>query len=132
MLSTVKKPGAVPAAPRLGRLRYGGPINGISFAGPIAMLPFDEDDAKVAGEVRAALEAEGKPIWDYDLLIAGQGLRNEFTLVTSNVSEFARVKGLVWQDWARHSWTGSLVAACGEPVRSTLPHYLQERLRRMA
>ena len=32
------------------------------FAGPIALLPFAEEDAKVAGAVRAALEADGKPI----------------------------------------------------------------------
>jgi tRNA(fMet)-specific endonuclease VapC len=69
------------------------------FAGPLAMLPFKEEDAQVAGAVRAALEADGKPIGAYDLLIAGQVLRNKFTLVTSNVSEFERVKGLAWQDW---------------------------------
>jgi tRNA(fMet)-specific endonuclease VapC len=71
------------------------------FAGPIAMLPFEEEDARVAGAVRAALEADGKPIGAYDLLIAGQVLRSKFTLVTSNVAEFARVKGLAWQDWGK-------------------------------
>jgi predicted nucleic acid-binding protein len=40
---------------------------------------------------------------DYDLLIAGQALRREFTLVTANVTEFARVKGLAWQDWSKQS-----------------------------
>jgi predicted nucleic acid-binding protein len=53
------------------------------FAGPIALLPFEEEDAKVSGAVRAALEADGKPIGAYDLLIAGQVSRNKFTLVTS-------------------------------------------------
>jgi tRNA(fMet)-specific endonuclease VapC len=71
------------------------------FAGPIALLPFEEEDAKVSGAVRAALEADGKPIGAYDLLIAGQALRSKFTLVTSNVREFARVKGLAWQDWGK-------------------------------
>jgi len=37
----------------------------------------------------------------YDLLIAGQALARELTLVTANVSEFSRVKGLAWQDWAK-------------------------------
>ena len=71
------------------------------FAGPIGILPFEEADAKVAGAVRADLEADGKPIGAYDLLIAGQGLRSRFTVVTSNVSEFARVKGLACQDWGK-------------------------------
>ena len=71
------------------------------FDGPIAPLPFDDEDAYAAGEIRAALEAQGRSIGAYDLLIAGQALRRGFTLVTANVAEFSRVKGLVWQDWSR-------------------------------
>jgi tRNA(fMet)-specific endonuclease VapC len=71
------------------------------LAGPILVLPFEDTDARVAGSVRATLEAAGKPIGAYDLLMAGQALRHHLTLVTANVSEFSRVKGLVWQDWAK-------------------------------
>jgi tRNA(fMet)-specific endonuclease VapC len=70
------------------------------FAGPLEMLPFQEADARVAGELRAQLETAGKPIGAYDLLIAGQAVRHKMTLITANVSEFARVKGLVWDDWS--------------------------------
>jgi tRNA(fMet)-specific endonuclease VapC len=70
------------------------------LAGPIVLLPFEDEDAKVAGSVRADLEASGKPIGAYDVLIAGQALQRQLTLVTANVSEFSRVKGLVWQYWA--------------------------------
>lgn len=71
------------------------------LAGPIRLLPFDEEDARAAGMIRAATESLGRPIGAYDLLIAGQALRHEMTLVTANVREFRRVKGLEWQDWAR-------------------------------
>ena len=71
------------------------------FAGPVNLLAFEAEDAKVAGRVRAGLEAAGKPIGAYDLLIAGQALRHELTLITANVREFGRVKGLVWEDWAK-------------------------------
>ncbi len=71
------------------------------LAGPILVLPFDDGDSQATGELRAALEATGKPIGAYDLLMAGQALRHQITLVTSNISEFARVKGLHWQDWAK-------------------------------
>jgi tRNA(fMet)-specific endonuclease VapC len=70
------------------------------FAGPLELLPFDDDDARAAGEIRATLEAVGRPIGAYDLLIAGQALRRGMTLVTANVSEFSRVAGLRWEDWA--------------------------------
>jgi tRNA(fMet)-specific endonuclease VapC len=71
------------------------------LAGPILMLPFEDADVRVGGLVRAALEAVDKPIGAYDLLMAGQALRHHLTLVTANISEFSRVKGLVWQDWAK-------------------------------
>ncbi len=64
------------------------------------MLPLDDEDARVAGSIRAAMETKGKPIGAYDTLIAGQALARQLILVTANVSEFARVKGLTWQDWA--------------------------------
>jgi tRNA(fMet)-specific endonuclease VapC len=71
------------------------------LAGPIAVLSFDEEDAKSAGEIRAALEKAGRPIGAYDLLIAGQAVRHKTTLVTANSKEFRRVKGLSWEDWAK-------------------------------
>jgi tRNA(fMet)-specific endonuclease VapC len=71
----------------------------VFLSGDVAAVPFDEDDAMAAGDLRAALEAAGTPIGPYDSLIAAQALRKGSTLVTANVSEFARVQGLVWQDW---------------------------------
>jgi tRNA(fMet)-specific endonuclease VapC len=70
------------------------------FAGPLDLVAFDDEDARVAGEVRATLEAGGTPIGAYDLLIAGQALRYDATLVTANTAEFSRVPELRWQDWA--------------------------------
>jgi tRNA(fMet)-specific endonuclease VapC len=70
------------------------------FAGPFEWTMFDEDDARAAGTVRAELEAAGKPIGAYDVLLAGQARRRGATLVTSNAKEFARVAGLKWEDWA--------------------------------
>jgi len=71
------------------------------LAAPLEITSFDEEDGSTAGTIRAALERVGKPIGAYDLLIAGQASRRGWTLVTSNVSEFARIKGLAWQDWER-------------------------------
>lgn len=70
------------------------------LGGPLTIAPFDEEDARIAGSIRAALERVGQPIGAYDLQIAGQAKRHEATLVTSNSSEFSRVGGLKWVDWA--------------------------------
>jgi tRNA(fMet)-specific endonuclease VapC len=71
------------------------------LAGPILVLSFDHADSQAAGSIRATLEASGRPIGAYEVLMAGQALRHQLTLVTANVSEFSRVKGLAWQDWAK-------------------------------
>jgi tRNA(fMet)-specific endonuclease VapC len=71
------------------------------FAGPVELVPFDDADAKLAGEIRARLESQGKPIGAYDLLLAGQAIRHNMTLITANTGEFSRVKGLLWEDWSR-------------------------------
>jgi tRNA(fMet)-specific endonuclease VapC len=71
------------------------------LAGPLNVVPFQEQDARTAAMLRASLEAQGKPIGAYDLLIAGQAVQNKMVLVTANVKEFGRVKNLVWEDWAK-------------------------------
>ena len=71
----------------------------VFLSGGIAVSAFAEEDAMTAGELRATLEAAGTPIGPYDLLIAAHALRSGATLVTANVSEFARVPSLQWQDW---------------------------------
>lgn len=70
------------------------------MSGAIRIMPFQEDDAAVAGELRADLEAIGKPIGPHDLLIAAQAMRARATLVTANAAEFGRVRGLTWRNWA--------------------------------
>lgn len=73
------------------------------LAGNVQVVSFDEEDAAVAGEIRAALESTGNSIGPYDLLIAAQALRRGASLVTANVAEFARVPGLAWQNWSQKS-----------------------------
>lgn len=73
----------------------------VFLSGPIRLMAFDDADARAAGEVRALLEQERRPIGAYDSLLAGQAARRGMTLVTANVREFERVDGLMWEDWSR-------------------------------
>jgi tRNA(fMet)-specific endonuclease VapC len=61
--------------------------------------PFDIEDAREAGEIRALLESRGEPIGPFDTLIAAQARRRGATLVTLNTREFERVPWLRVQDW---------------------------------
>jgi tRNA(fMet)-specific endonuclease VapC len=71
------------------------------FLDSVSTLPFDDEDARVAGIIRAELRKVGRPIGPYDVLIAGQAIRHNLTLITANVREFSRVPGLRWEDWSR-------------------------------
>jgi len=62
------------------------------------VVEFDREDARQAGELRAALAAAGTPIGPY-VLIAGQALARSLILVTHNTGEFQRVPGLRFEDW---------------------------------
>jgi tRNA(fMet)-specific endonuclease VapC len=71
------------------------------LSGPVHQLAFDEEDARFAGELRAQMETIGRPVGQYDLLIAGQALHHKMTLVTGNAREFGRIKNLSWEDWSK-------------------------------
>ena len=65
----------------------------------VRMMAFDEAAAEQAARIRAALERDGKVCGPYDLLIAGHALSLGLPLATNNVREFARVGGLLIEDW---------------------------------
>jgi tRNA(fMet)-specific endonuclease VapC len=71
------------------------------LAGGIRVLEFDDEDARISGKIRAELASSGKIIGEYQIIIGGQCLRREMTLVTNNLSEFTRIRGLKCVDWTK-------------------------------
>jgi tRNA(fMet)-specific endonuclease VapC len=71
-----------------------------AFLAAFSNLLFSVEDARSAALVRARLEKKGTPIGPYDVLLAGQALARDLTLVTNNTREFRRVKGLKLEDWS--------------------------------
>lgn len=65
----------------------------------IPVLPFDLPADARYGALRAALETKGQPIGGNDLLIAAHAATLGKTVVTANVSEFARVSELSVENW---------------------------------
>jgi tRNA(fMet)-specific endonuclease VapC len=63
------------------------------------VVEFDKEDARQAGKIRASLAARGMAIGPYDVLIAGQAIARDMSLVTHNTQEFGRVSGLRFEDW---------------------------------
>lgn len=66
----------------------------------VEVLALDQEDARVAGEIRAQLQRMKQPIGPYDTLIAAQALARGMVLITANEREFRRVAGLQVENWA--------------------------------
>ena len=60
---------------------------------------FDSKAASIYGKIRAALEKRGHPIGPNDMLIAAHALSLDLVLVSDNIREFSRVRGLQLENW---------------------------------
>ncbi len=70
-----------------------------AFTNAVSVAPFDEDSALAFGKIASKLIAKGKPIGNYDTLIAAHALALELTLVTNNEKHFRQVDGLKVANW---------------------------------
>lgn len=70
----------------------------------VQVLALDVPADAEYGEIRAELEAAGKPIGPNDLLIAAHACAVGAILVTANSGEFARVPGLQVENWIRAAY----------------------------
>lgn len=65
----------------------------------LTILPYDEWSARRFGQLKAQLERAGEVISDLDLQIGSIALEHDAPLVTHNQKHFARLAGLVLEDW---------------------------------
>lgn len=64
-----------------------------------AILPWGAAAIDRTIEIKVHLAEAGTPIGQNDTAIAGHALAEQCTLVTNNTREFARVPGLIYEDW---------------------------------
>jgi tRNA(fMet)-specific endonuclease VapC len=65
----------------------------------IDVLPFESPADAEYGNIRSELESAGQPIGANDLLIAAHAMAVNATIVTANIDEFRRVRGLKVENW---------------------------------
>lgn len=65
----------------------------------IDSLPLDAPTDVEYGRIRSGLEAAGRPIGGNDLLIGAHALATGAIIVTANVAEFRRIRGLKVENW---------------------------------
>lgn len=94
-----------------GELRYGAEKSSQTMAIDALELflrfvriePLPVDAAHRYGRIRADLQRRGVVIGANDLWIAAHALAGDYTLVTDNEREFARVPGLRIENWVREA-----------------------------
>ncbi|WP_058961406.1 type II toxin-antitoxin system tRNA(fMet)-specific endonuclease VapC [Type-E symbiont of Plautia stali] len=69
------------------------------FISRLDVLSYDQRAAFHYGSIRADLEKKGTPIGLNDLHIAAHARSEALTLITNNLREFSRVKGLISENW---------------------------------
>lgn len=69
------------------------------IADGLQLVPVDAEVSRRYGVIRAELERAGTPIGANDYWIAAQALALGVVLVTDNLREFARVPGLMLENW---------------------------------
>jgi tRNA(fMet)-specific endonuclease VapC len=58
------------------------------------ILPFKEEDAKIAGKIEAELILNGNNIGITDIMIAASAIKHNQSILTRNVKHFSKVKGI--------------------------------------
>lgn len=69
------------------------------FCSRLEVLPYGPKAALHYGQIRAALERDGRTIGVNDLHIAAHARSEGLTLVSNNLREFERVPGLLTDNW---------------------------------
>lgn len=91
-----------------GEIEYGLKLNPVgdlklariqSLLEDVEVLVLDKQAAAIYGEIRADLQKRGEPIGANDFWIAAHAMSVSATLVTNNVREFKRIKGLKVENW---------------------------------
>lgn len=65
----------------------------------LEILPLESPADRQYAFLRHDLTRKGTPIGPNDMLIAGQALANDLTVITANVGEFSRVPELKVENW---------------------------------
>jgi len=92
-------------------LRYGAAKKGSprltaqleAVLGCLDVLALETPADAAYGLIRTRLEQAGRPIGSNDLLIAAQAIALGYTIVTDNEREFARIDGLLRENWLRQT-----------------------------
>jgi len=71
------------------------------FLAPLEIRPFDVEAGRVYARIRADLQRRRKIIGALDMMIGAHAIALNAILVTNNVREFKRIRGIEIENWTR-------------------------------
>jgi tRNA(fMet)-specific endonuclease VapC len=71
-----------------------------AISAEIPRLPWTDDVSEAFGRIKAALERSGRPLDDFDVVIAAHAVATGASLVTFNNRHMERVPTLSLEDWS--------------------------------
>ena len=66
----------------------------------LVVLPLDRNVIETYARIKAETLSAGLVIGEFDLLIGATALANKLTVATLNTKDFAKIPGLVVEDWS--------------------------------
>ena len=69
------------------------------FCEMFTVVEWTPSAASAYADIRVALERQGLPIGEVDMMIAASAISGGYTLVTNNTRHFARIDGLTLDNW---------------------------------
>ncbi|HIJ86435.1 MAG TPA: type II toxin-antitoxin system VapC family toxin [Desulfuromonadales bacterium] len=70
-----------------------------AFSKHLTIFPDSVESARLFGRIKADLKLQGRPIEDFDILVASIAIANNCILVTHNTNHFSRISDLTVEDW---------------------------------
>jgi tRNA(fMet)-specific endonuclease VapC len=70
-----------------------------AFSKHLTIFPDSVESARLFGRIKADLKRQGRPIEDFDVLVASIAIANNCILVTHNTNHFSRIADLPVEDW---------------------------------
>ena len=67
----------------------------------LEIIPVNREMVEIFGVLKSDLEKVGKPLDDFDLILASTAMSHNLTIVTNNEKHFGRIDGLKMENWSR-------------------------------
>lgn len=65
------------------------------------VIPVNREMVEIFGVLKSHMEKDGKPLDDFDLILAATAMSHNLIIVTDNEKNFGRIDGLKMENWSK-------------------------------